>query len=97
MSSCVSRQKSQIGIIDETSQAHEYDYLRPKGKMIYKIDSVYEVPKIGIVFEGWYVQSVSLWSKNKKVRQHFSMFESIPPVSPQVSSSDESRIVDTVY
>ena len=62
----VIRQKSQIKIIDETPQAQDYDYLRLKGKMIYKIDSVYEVPKVGIVFEGWYVNSVSLWPKIKK-------------------------------
>ena len=91
------RQKPKIEIIDETPPRQEYDYLRPEGKITYSIGSVYDVPKIEIAFDGWYVNSVRLWPKNKRVRPHFLMLERTPLVSPQISLSDESGIVDTVF
>ena len=91
------RQKPKIEIIDETPPGQEYDYLRPEGKITYSIGSVYDVPKIEIAFDGWYVNSVRLWPKNKRVRPHFLMLERTPLVSPQISLSDESGIVDTVF
>ena len=80
-------------IIDKTPPGEEFDYLRPRGKLLYNIDSVYDVPKIDIIFDDWYVH---LWPKDEKVRQHFLMFERTPPVSPQISFSDKSS-VDTVF
>ena len=83
-------------IIDKTPPGEEFDYLRPRGKLLYNIDSVYDAPKIDIIFDDWYVNSVHLWPKDEKVRQHFLMFERTPPVSPQISFSDKSS-VDTVF
>ena len=46
--------------MDETPKGHEFDYLRPEGKITYSIDETYDVPKIQIALEGWYVNSVRL-------------------------------------
>ena len=48
----------QIEIIVEILLGEEFDYLRPKGKLVCKIDSVYDVPKIDIIFDDWYINSV---------------------------------------
>ena len=58
----------QIEIIVEILLGEEFDYLRPKGKLVCKIDSVYDVPKIDIIFDDWYINSVCLWSKDKKTK-----------------------------
>ena len=70
--------KPKIKIIDETPKGHEFDYLRPEGKITYNIDSTYEVLKIKTAFDGWYVNSVHLWPKSKKVWSHFLMLERTP-------------------
>ena len=52
-SSCCSRKrKLKVKIIDIIDKGQEFDYLRPKGCLIYKIDSAYNVPKIDIYFDG---------------------------------------------
>ena len=90
--------KPKIKIIDETPKGSEFDYLRPEGKITYSTDSTYDVPKIEIAFDGWYVNSVRPWPKSKKVRSHFLMLERTPPVSPQISfTSGESGVCDTVF
>lgn len=90
--------KSKVEIIDETPKREDYDYLRPEGKIIYKIDLTYDVPKIEINFNGWYVNSVRLWPESKKARCHFLMWERTLPVSPQVSfSSSDSGVNDTAF
>ena len=92
--------KPKIVIIDETAKGQEYEYLRPEGKITYRIDTTYDVPKIKIAFDGWYVNSVRLWPKNKNIRPHFLMLERTPPVSPQISFPDESfesGIADTAF
>ena len=54
------QQKLKIEIIDKTPPGQEYNYLRPEGKINYSTDSIYDVPKIEIAFDGWYVNSVRL-------------------------------------
>ena len=82
--------KPKIVIIGETPKGQEYDYLRPEGKITYSIDTTYDVPKIKIAFNGWYMNSVRLWPKNKNIRPHFLMLERTPPVFSQISFPDES-------
>ena len=64
--------------------------MRPEGKITYSIDTTYDVPRIGIDFNGWYVYSVRFWPESKKVRPHFLMLQRTPPVPPQISFSSES-------
>ena len=72
--------------------------MRPEGTITYSIDTTYDVPRVDIAFDGWYVNSDCLWPKSKKIRLHFLMLERTPSVSPQISfSSDESGICDTVF
>ena len=85
------QQKLKIEIINKTAPGQEYDYLRTEGKITFSTDSIYEV-----AFDGWHVNSVRLWPKNKKVRLHFLILERTPTVSPQISLSDKSGI-DTVF
>ena len=63
-SSCSRKRKLNVKIIDTIDKGEEFDYLRPKRRLVYKIDSVYNVPKIDIYFDGWYANSVRLWHKN---------------------------------
>ena len=95
---CSFNKRPKIKIIDETPKGQEFDYLKPEGKIIYSIDTTYDVPRVEITFDGWYVNSVRLWPKSKKIRPHFLMLERTL-VSPQASfsSSDESSICDTVF
>ena len=43
--------KLRIKVVDTTDEGIEFDYLRPKGRLILKLDSVYNVPKIDILFD----------------------------------------------
>ena len=90
--------KPKIKIIDETPKGREFNYLRPEGTITYSTDTTYDVPRVDIAFDGWYVNSVCLWPKRKKIRLHLLMLERTPPVLPQISfSSVESGICDTVF
>ena len=51
-----------VDIIDKD----EKNYLRLKGKLIFKMDSIYNVPKIDDLFDNWYTNSMRLWAKTKK-------------------------------
>ena len=67
MGCCFSRHRGpNIEIIDEIEPGKDFDYLRPKDKLIYKTDSVYDVPKIDVLFEGWYPNSVRLWPRDNR-------------------------------
>ena len=87
-----------IEIIDQIPKGKEFDYLRPEGIITYSTDTNYNVPRIEIDFNGWYVSSVRLWPESKKVRYHFLMLRRISPVPPQISFSSESfdSSIDTV-
>ena len=97
--SFVDNDKPRIEIIDEIPKGKEFDYLRSEGKIIFGIDTTYDVPRIEIDFNGWYVNSVRLWPESKKVKPHFLMLRWTPPVSPQISFSNESfdSGIDTVF
>lgn len=71
--------------------------MRPEGRMIYSIDKVYDVLKVEIDLDGWYMNIVRLWPKNKKkkIRRHFWLLQRTPNVSPQIPS--ESSDNDTVF
>ena len=75
-----------IEVIDTIDPSKHFDYLRPSGKLVYKIDDIYNVPRIDIYFDAWYPNSVRLWPKDNSARQHFLMIERIPPTSPQLLS-----------
>ena len=45
-------QKPDNKIIDKIDPSRDFDYLRPKGKLVYKIDCLNDVPKIDILFKG---------------------------------------------
>ena len=71
MGSCCSRkQKLNIKIIDTIDKDQQFDYLRLKGCLVFKIDSVY-VPKVNMPFDGWYANSVRLWPNTNEARKHF--------------------------
>ena len=43
-----SKNKLKTKIVDTIDEGHEFDYLRPKGRLILKMDSIYNVPKIDV-------------------------------------------------
>ena len=97
MDCCLSsrNKKPKIEIIDKIPDGQDFDYLRPEGRTIYSIDKIYDVPKVEIDFDGWYMNSVCLRPESKKIRPHFLLLQRTPPVSPQVSS--ESSGSDTIF
>ena len=48
MGCCFSKNKLKTKIVDTIDEGHEFDYLRPKGRLILKMDSIYNVPKIDV-------------------------------------------------
>ena len=71
MGCCFSLKKTKIEVIDETLKEQEYDYLRLEGKISDSIDDVYNLPRIEIPFDEWYVNNVFLWSKIKRSSHTF--------------------------
>ena len=63
------------------------------------MDSIYDVPKINILFDDWYSNSVRLWPKTDKARKQFLRTERTPPCSPPTDSDSGSDniILDTIH
>ena len=97
MGCCCSKKKLQVKIINTIAEGSEFDYLRPKGRIIFKMDSVYDVPQLDIFFDDWYANSVRLWPKTEKARKHFLKIERIPPDTPPIISDDSNFSLDTVH
>ena len=79
-----------IKVVDTIDGGNEFDNLRPKGSLILKTDSIYNVPKIDILFDDWYANSVRLWPKTNKAHKHVLEIERTPPNSPPISFFEES-------
>ena len=98
MGCCLSsrnKKKTKIEINDKISDGKDFDYLRPEVGIIYSINKIYHVPKVEINFGSWYMNSIHLWPKRKKIRPYFLLLQRTPSVSPQVSS--ESSDNDTIF
>ena len=96
----VVQNKMNFKVVDTIDEGNEFDYLRPKGRLTLKMDSIYSVPKIDSLFDDWYANSVSLWPKTKKVSKHFLQLERTPSNSPPISSFEESSdnvSLDTIH
>ena len=91
--------KIKIKIIDTIEKDEKINYLRPKGRLILRMDSVYNVPKIDILFDDWYTNSVNLWPKTERVCKNFLRIEKTPVnCPPDPSTSENSNItLDTVH
>ena len=72
-------------------------YLRPKGKLILRTDSIYNVPKIDILFDDWCTNSVRLWPKTEKSCKHFLRVEGTPPNASCSSESHDDISLDIVH
>ena len=93
MGCCFSKQRMRVKIIDTISKDPKFDYVRPKGRLILKMDSVYDVPQIDILFDDWYSNSVRFWPKTDKGCKYFLRIEGTPPCSP---STDRDRGGDKI-
>ena len=88
----------EIEIIDTISEGPKLDYLRSKGRLILIMDSVYDVPKIDILFDDWYSNSFRPWPKTDKAHKHFLRTERTPPCCPLIDSdSGDNLSLDTVH
>ena len=68
------------------------------GKFVLRMDSVYDVPKVGALFDNWYANNMRLWSKTEKARQHFLKTERTPVNFIRNSLSENSSIsLDTIH
>ena len=48
------KKKKKNQVVDTIDEDNEFDYLRPKGRLILKTDSIYNVPKTDILFDDWH-------------------------------------------
>lgn len=89
----------EIEIIDTISKDPEFDYLRPKGQLILKLDSIHDVPKIDIFFNDCYSNSIRLWPKTDKASKHFLRIDRTPPCSPltDCDSGGGKLSLDTIH
>ena len=94
MGGCFSFNRPSVEIIDETPKGKQFDYLRPKGRIIYTVDRMCDVPQTEINFDGWYKASVSLWPKSNKMRSNFLNLQRPPLLWPTfcISSSTDTGI-----
>ena len=93
----VPRKKIQVKIIDTIAEGSEFDYLRPKGRITFKMDSAYDVLQLDIFFDDWYTNKVRLWPKTEKARKHFLRIEKTPPDTPPIVSDGSNLSLDTVH
>ena len=49
-----------VGGMITIGEGNEFDYLRPNGRHILKMDNIYNVPEIDILFDNWYANSIRL-------------------------------------
>ena len=89
--------KLQVKIIDTIAKGSQFDCLRPKVRIIFKMDSIFDVPQLDIFFDDWYANSVRLWSKTEKARKHFLRIERTPPDTLPTVSDDSNFSSDTVH
>ena len=71
MACCFTKKQIDIEIVNNIDQDEAFKYLRPKRRLILRMDSVYNVPKIDILFDDWYTNSVRLRQKTDRARKHF--------------------------
>ena len=81
------KNKIKIKIIDDIDKDEKFNYLRPKGRLILRMDSIYNLPKTDILFNDWYTNSVKLWPKTEKADKQFLRIERTPINSPSESDN----------
>ena len=85
---CVFTKKNKVEIkVADIIDKGEKNYLRLKGKLIWRMDSIYNVPKIDGLFDNWYTNSMKLWPKTEKAREYFLGIERTPINSSNFSGS----------
>ena len=97
MGCCFSCNEPRIKIIDKAPEGENFDYLRQRGTITYKIDRTYNTPLIEIYFDGWFESSIRLWPKNNKMRSNFVLLERTPPPSPRISSFSSESGTGTIF
>ena len=70
--------------------------MRPKGRLILKMNSIYDVPKIDVLFDDWYTNSVWLWPKTEIAPKYFLRNERTPINSP-FDSENSNISLDIVH
>ena len=84
----------QVNIIVTIVEGSEFDYLRPKGRIIFKIDSAYDVPQLDIFLV---IGTLTVLGFGRKARKHFLRIERTPPDTPPIVSDDSNFSLDTVH
>ena len=79
-----------IDVLDYTPKDTNYDYLRPRGKIIAQIDEKFKVPVLILDFDECATKYVRLWPHDPVQRNHFLDLERTPLSSPTMSSGTNS-------
>ena len=90
--------KSAIDVLDYTPQGSQYDYLRPRGRIIVQIDEKFKVPVLILDFEECTTKFFRLWPYNFLQRNRFLNLERTPLSTPSPSELSEcGSDFDTVF
>ena len=90
--------KSATDVLDYTPQGSQYDYLRPRGRIIVQIDEKFKVPVLILDFEECTTKFFRLWPYNFLQRNHFLNLERTPLPTPSPSELLEcGSDFDTVF
>ena len=60
LSKCRMVKESNIEVLDFIAQGSEFSYLRPQGTTTVGIDNKWNIPVVGVNFEGWYEPTIHL-------------------------------------
>ena len=90
-----SSDEPKIKIIDCTPSGAAFNYLRPNSTISFSVVRKYNIPVVGIRFEGWHENSVRLWPCHTEQRKIFLQLQRTLLQTPSVSSDDSGY--DTVF
>ena len=97
---CVSSKnnKVKIKIVDIIDKMKSLTIFHQKAIFL-KMDSIYNVSKIDVLFDNRYTNSIRLWSKTEEARKHFLRIErTLINSTPNSSGSENNNIsLDTVH
>ena len=94
MGCCCSKKKLHVRIVSAIAVGCEFDYLRPNGRIILKMDSVSMMFLSMIYFLMICMLTVA---KIEKAHKNFLRIERTPSDTPPIVSDDNSFSLDTVH
>ena len=90
LSKCRMVKESNIEVLDFIAQGSRFSYLRSQGTTTVGIDNKWNIPVVGVNFEGWYEPTIHLWPKDNAQTENLLQLKRAPLPPPDVSSLESS-------